>query len=60
LRRNLPAGFGRRRRGKALDWTARLPAIAAGAALLRGRSFTRDGEAAVIRPDGLTDFEVLR
>jgi bifunctional non-homologous end joining protein LigD len=45
---------------KALDWTARLPAIAAGAALLKGRSFTIDGEAVVVGPDGLTDFEALR
>ena len=29
---------------KALDWTARLPAIAVGAARLKGRSFTIDGE----------------
>jgi ATP-dependent DNA ligase len=36
---------------KALDWTARLPAIAAGAALLKARSFTIDGEAVVIGPD---------
>jgi bifunctional non-homologous end joining protein LigD len=45
---------------KALDWTARLPAIAAGAALLKGRSFTIDGEAVVVGPDGLTDFDALR
>jgi bifunctional non-homologous end joining protein LigD len=45
---------------KAIDWTARLPAIAAGAAVLKAKSFTIDGEAVVIRPDGLTDFEALR
>jgi ATP-dependent DNA ligase len=45
---------------KALDWTARLPAIAAGAALLKAKSFTIDGEAVVVGPDGLTDFEALR
>ena len=45
---------------KALDWTARLPAIAAGAALLKAKTFTIDGEAVVIRPDGLTHFEALR
>jgi bifunctional non-homologous end joining protein LigD len=45
---------------KALDWTARLPAIAGGAALLRAKSFTLDGEAVVIGPNGLTDFEALR
>jgi bifunctional non-homologous end joining protein LigD len=45
---------------KALDWTARLPAIAKGAALLKAKSFTIDGEAVVIGPEGLTDFEALR
>jgi ATP-dependent DNA ligase len=45
---------------KAIDWTDRLPAIAAGAALLKAKSFTIDGEAVVIRSDGLTDFEALR
>jgi ATP-dependent DNA ligase len=45
---------------KAIDWTDRLPAIAAGAMLLKAKSFTIDGEAVVIGPDGLTDFEALR
>jgi bifunctional non-homologous end joining protein LigD len=45
---------------KAIDWTARLPAIAESAARLEARSFTIDGEAVVIGPDGLTDFEALR
>jgi bifunctional non-homologous end joining protein LigD len=45
---------------KAIDWTARLPAIAMGAALLKAKSFTIDGEAVVVGPDGLTDFEALR
>jgi bifunctional non-homologous end joining protein LigD len=31
-----------------------------GAALLKARSFTIDGEAVVVGPDGLTDFEALR
>jgi ATP-dependent DNA ligase len=44
----------------AIDWTARLPAIAAGAALLKTKSLTIDGEAVVIGQDGLTDFEALR
>ena len=44
----------------AIDWTARLPAITGGAALLRAKSFTIDGEAVVIGPNGLTDFEALR
>jgi ATP-dependent DNA ligase len=45
---------------KAVDWTAWLPAIAKGAALLKAKSFTLDGEAVVIGPEGLTDFEALR
>src|SRR6516225_3234865 len=45
---------------KAIDWTTRLPAIATGAAVLKAKSFTIDGEAVVIGPDGLTDFEALR
>jgi bifunctional non-homologous end joining protein LigD len=45
---------------KAVDWTARLPAIAHGAALLKAKSFTIDGEAVVVGPDGITDFEALR
>jgi ATP-dependent DNA ligase len=44
----------------AIDWTDRLPAIAKGAALLKARSFTIDGEAVVVGPNGLTDFEALR
>jgi hypothetical protein len=42
---------------KAIDWSGRLPAIARGAALLKAKSFTIDGEAVVIGPNGLTDFE---
>jgi bifunctional non-homologous end joining protein LigD len=45
---------------KAIDWTDRLPAIAAGAMLLKAKTFTIDGEAVVVGPDGLTDFEALR
>jgi bifunctional non-homologous end joining protein LigD len=45
---------------KAIDWTARLPAIAESTARLGAKSFTIDGEAVVIGPDGLTDFEALR
>jgi hypothetical protein len=37
-----------------------LPAITESAARLGARSFTIDGEAVVIGPDGLTDFEALR
>ena len=40
---------------KAIDWTARLPAIAEGARRLKARSFTLDGEAVVVGPNGLTD-----
>jgi bifunctional non-homologous end joining protein LigD len=34
------------------DWTARLPAIAAAAERIRAKSFTLDGEAVVVGPDG--------
>jgi ATP-dependent DNA ligase len=42
------------------DWTVRLPAIAAAAERIRARSFTLDGEAVVMGPDGLSRFEKLR
>jgi bifunctional non-homologous end joining protein LigD len=42
------------------DWTARLPAIAAAAARIKAKTFTFDGEAVGIGPDGLTDFNALR
>jgi bifunctional non-homologous end joining protein LigD len=42
------------------DWTARLPAIAAAAERIRAKSFTIDGEAVVLGPDGLSRFEGLR
>jgi bifunctional non-homologous end joining protein LigD len=45
---------------KAIDWTARLPAIADGPGRLKAKSFTLDGEAVVVEPNGLTDFEALR
>src|SRR5882757_5560909 len=44
----------------AYDWTARLPAIAAAAERIRAKSFTIDGEAVVLGPDGLSRFEELR
>ena len=36
------------------DWTARLPAIAATAGRIKAKSFTIDGEAVVLGPDGFT------
>src|SRR2546426_4890856 len=42
------------------DWTARLPAIAAAAARIKAKSFTIDGEAVVLGPDGLSRFDDLR
>jgi bifunctional non-homologous end joining protein LigD len=39
------------------DWTARLPAIAAAAERIKAKSFTLDGEAVVLAPDGLSRFE---
>src|SRR6516164_3677457 len=44
----------------AYDWTVRLPAIAAAAALIDAKSFTIDGEAVVLGPDGLSRFDELR
>jgi bifunctional non-homologous end joining protein LigD len=56
-----------RRDGKAVrlftrrghDWTHRYPSIAAGAAMLRARSFTLDGEAVVCGADGIAVFDAL-
>jgi bifunctional non-homologous end joining protein LigD len=44
----------------AYDWTVRLPAIAAAAARITAKSFTIDGEAVVLGPDGLSRFDDLR
>jgi bifunctional non-homologous end joining protein LigD len=44
----------------AYDWTVRLPAIAAAAARTKAKSFTIDGEAVVLRADGLSRFDDLR
>jgi bifunctional non-homologous end joining protein LigD len=44
----------------AYDWTARLSAIAAAAELIRAKSFTIDGEAVLLGPDGLSQFEELQ
>jgi bifunctional non-homologous end joining protein LigD len=41
------------------DWSARLSAIAAAAEQIKARSFTIDGEAVVLGPDGLSRFEEL-
>jgi bifunctional non-homologous end joining protein LigD len=43
----------------AYDWTLRLAAIAAAAGLIKATSFTIDGEAVVLGPDGLSRFEEL-
>jgi ATP-dependent DNA ligase len=40
----------------AYDWTARLSAIATAARRIKARSFTIDGEAVVLGPDGLSRF----
>jgi hypothetical protein len=56
-----------RRDGKAVrlstrrghDWTDRYPAIAGGAAILRARSFTLDGEAVVCGANGVAMFDAL-
>ena len=46
------------RRGN--DWTDRVPLIAEAIAALRVRSVTLDGEGVVCRPDGVSDFDLLR
>jgi bifunctional non-homologous end joining protein LigD len=43
----------------AYDWTVRLAAIAAAAEQIKAGSFTIDGEAVVLGPDGLSRFEEL-
>jgi bifunctional non-homologous end joining protein LigD len=43
----------------AYDWTERLAAIAAAADLIKAESFTIDGEAVVLGPDGLSRFDEL-
>jgi bifunctional non-homologous end joining protein LigD len=43
----------------AYDWTLRLARIAAAAERIRAKSFTIDGEAVVLGPDGLSRFEEL-
>jgi bifunctional non-homologous end joining protein LigD len=42
------------------DWTARLSAIATAARRIKAKSFTIDGEAIVLGPDGLSRFDELR
>jgi bifunctional non-homologous end joining protein LigD len=44
----------------AYDFTPRLQAIAATAERIKDKSFTLDGEAVVLGPDGLSRFEELR
>ena len=45
---------------KGNNWTARLSAIAVAAERIKAKSFTIDGEAVVVGPDGLSRFEDLR
>jgi bifunctional non-homologous end joining protein LigD len=44
--------------GNAHHWTARLSAIATAAGRVKAESFTIDGEAVVLGPDGLSRFEL--
>jgi hypothetical protein len=44
----------------AYDWTERLTAIAATADLIKAKSFTIDGEAVVLGPNGSSRFEVAK
>src|ERR1700751_4955995 len=41
----------------AYDWTVRLSAIASAAERIKAKTFTIDGEAVVLGPDGLSRFE---
>ena len=43
----------------AYDWTERLAAIATAAESIKAKSFTIDGEAVVVGPDGLSRFDEL-
>ena len=43
-----------------LDWTARVPSIAAEVAKLPNKSITLDGEVVVLAPDGTTNFADLQ
>jgi len=42
------------------DWTDRVPLIAEAIAALRVKSVMLDGEGVVCRPDGVSDFDLLR
>ena len=42
------------------DWSDRFPAIVEAAGSIRAQSFLIDGEAAVVRSDGISDFDALR
>ncbi len=42
------------------DWSDRVPLIAEAIAALRAKSVTLDGEGVVCRPDGVSDFDLLR
>jgi ATP dependent DNA ligase domain len=44
----------------AYDWTVSLAAIAAAGERIKAKTFTIDGEAVVLGPDGLSRFEELR
>jgi hypothetical protein len=57
VRRDSPAA--RLYSRNAYDWTARLASIAAAAERIKAKSFTIDGEAVVLGPDGLSLFEEL-
>jgi len=46
------------RRGN--DWTDTFPTIAEAVAKVSAKSFVLDGEVAVLRPDGITDFQGLQ
>jgi ATP-dependent DNA ligase len=43
-----------------IDWTDRVPLIAEALAALRVKSVVLDGEGVICRPDGISDFDLLR
>ena len=53
-----PAGA-RIRTRRGFDWTERYPLIVEAASRLHATSFVLDGEGAILRPDGVSDFDRL-
>lgn len=56
--RRTPSGI-RIRTRRGYDWTDRFPLIREAASRLRATSFVLDGAGAILRPDGVSDFDAL-